>query len=308
MDDTSLPADNQTNTGDADRTSTAQQPTYVPKHAAESSAAAQPPESAQPSDTDAASDAASDSSVPPCVIADDLGVTGDEGPVYGPLSVVIPGDGLTLLTGRGGSGRTALALTIAGRMRPDAGDLEVLGFTDIDDIRPHVAIAGVEQIDLLDRDVRISDVLREHLSWSTPWYKPAPKPTQEYFEELTAEVFGPRTLPPMSAYISQLAAVDKHLIRISLALHPADGSEIGLLVVDDLEQVHSPVERMTLFSRLLAISERIPVVVNSAEELPTDILPAERQVLLDTNAGHFSPEVAGVDRRLLKLLRKESHR
>ena len=68
----------------------------------------------------------SNDDIPPAVIAEGIGINGDQGPVFGPLDFTIPGQGLTVLAGRRGSGRTALALAISGRMKVDSGRLEVL--------------------------------------------------------------------------------------------------------------------------------------------------------------------------------------
>ena len=55
------------------------------------------------------------------VTAVNLALRGTEGPVFGPLTFTAPASGLTVLSGRGGSGRTALALTLAGRMASTTG-------------------------------------------------------------------------------------------------------------------------------------------------------------------------------------------
>ena len=80
------------------------------------------------------------------VEAQDLELKGDEGKVFGPLSFAVPSQGLTNLLGKGGSGRTALALVLSGRMKPTGGSLSVLGESKPRPIRSRVAIAGVEQI------------------------------------------------------------------------------------------------------------------------------------------------------------------
>ena len=104
------------------------------------------------------------------VTAVNLALRGTEGPVYGPLTFTAPASGLTVLSGRGGSGRTALALTLAGRMASTTGEVTVLGKTKRSKIRQMVAVAGVEQIDALDRDVTIRTALSEHLNWSRWWW------------------------------------------------------------------------------------------------------------------------------------------
>ncbi|MDO5731588.1 ATP-binding cassette domain-containing protein [Corynebacterium sphenisci] len=223
------------------------------------------------------------------VLARGLGVTAAEGRVYGPIDVAVPATGVTVLSGRGGSGRTALALTIAGRMRPTEGRLMVLGETRRAAIRRRVAIAGVDQIDLLDRDLRVGRVLTEHRYWSQPVWRPARTVDEDYLADLAGELYGSRTLPPLDAYVSQLPGLDRHLLRIAMALNPAHGGEIGLLIVDDLEQVHELDERIILLTRLVELSHRIPVVINAVNPLPHALVPPQRQVRLDTDASHITP-------------------
>ncbi|WP_075727790.1 hypothetical protein [Corynebacterium aquilae] len=243
----------------------------------------------------------------PAVIAEGIGVTGDQGPVFGPLDFTIPGEGLTVLAGRGGSGRTALALTISGRMRPNNGTLEVLGDTNPRAFRRHVAIAGVEEIDQLDRDVKLSTVFTEHLAWTRPWFSLRKKADEDYYRRLCEPVFGDRTLPPLDAYVSQISGLDRILIRISLALAPAGGDEIRMLVMDDIEQVHEIDDRLVLIGILARLSETMPVVVNAVNELPKEIMPHYTLIELFTDAGHLQPENAGGISDLVDTIRSDMH-
>lgn len=230
------------------------------------------------------------------VVAKDLSLTGNEGPVYGPLSFTVPAKGVTILSGSGGGGRTALALTIAGRMKPGSGELNVLGHTKRSEIRNRVAIAGVEQVDLLDRDVTVKTLLTEHLNWSRHWWSIQKSADQEYLETIAGDVFGPRSLPPLKAYVSELHGVDKHLLRMALALHPANGHDIELLVVDDLEQIHEIADQHLLLARLGEISRDIPVIVNAVNPLPEGLINIQRVIELDTAGGHIKPAHTGYQR------------
>ncbi|PRQ11831.1 hypothetical protein C1Y63_04095 [Corynebacterium sp. 13CS0277] len=230
---------------------------------------------------------------PPAVIAEGIGITGDQGPVFGPLDFSIPGEGLTVLAGRGGSGRTALALAISGRMKIDSGHLEVLGETKPRSFRRHVAIAGVEEIDQLDRDVKLKTVFTEHRAWTRPWLAWTRPADEEYFRSLCEPVFGSRSLPPLDVYVSQIGALDRILIRIALALHPADGAEINMLVMDDIDQVKEYDDWMALLATLVRLSEQMPVVVNSVNDIPAEILPDYTLIELFTDAAHLQPEHTG---------------
>ena len=200
-----------------------------------------------------------------------------------------------MLIGRGGSGRTALALCISGRMKLGSGSLTVLGETTARHIRPHVAIAGIEEIDSLDRDVRVKTIVTEHLVWSRPWLSWTPPVSQEKYEELCSETFGKRDLPPLDVYVSQLSGLDRILLRIALALNPADGKRIDMLVMDDLDQVREYGERLILVKILHRIAENIPVVVNAVNELPGDFMPDHHQIELDAEGYHLQPENVGAD-------------
>lgn len=227
------------------------------------------------------------------VVAKGLSLEGNEGPVYGPLSFTVPARGLTILSGSGGGGRTALALTIAGRMKPGSGELRVLDHTKRAEIRDRVAIAGVEQVDLLDRDVTVKTLLTEHLNWSRHWWSLRKTADQDYLENIASEIFGPRSLPPLDAYVSELHGVDKHLLRMALALHPANGHDIELLVVDDLEQIHEVADQYLLLMRLAEISKDIPVIVNAVNPIPDGLIEIQQVIELDTEGGHIRPRHTG---------------
>ncbi|MGP5659386.1 ABC transporter ATP-binding protein [Corynebacterium falsenii] len=227
------------------------------------------------------------------VKAEGISLTGDEGKVFGPLDFEIPAQGLTNLLGAGGSGRTALALVLSGRMKLSDGHLEVLGMTKHTHIQKHVAIAGVDQIDLLERSVKVQDILTENKAWQKVWFAPTRKADEDDLREFCGYVYGDRDLPPLDVYISQLTNLDKQLMRISLALHPAHGGPIEMLVMDDLEQVREMGDREVLLHMLQRISNDIPVVVNSVNPITDMIEPAE-VIELDTNLGHAVPEHVGL--------------
>lgn len=234
-----------------------------------------------------------DAATPPAIIAKDLSLAAEGGPVYGPLTFTVPNQGVTILSGKGGSGRTALALTLAGRMKADSGTLEVLGHSKLRDIRTRVAIAGVEQVDLLDRDVTVRTLLSEHLNWSLPWWHLAKKADEEYLEDIAGAVFGPRSLPPIDAYVSALPGLDRHLLRMALALQPAHGHDTELLVIDDLEQIHEIADRNLLLLRVGEIAKDIPVVVNATNPIPDNLIDIAANVELDTDRSHIRPEHTG---------------
>lgn len=225
----------------------------------------------------------------PAVIARDLTLDGDEGPVFGPLNFELPGRGVTALTGTGGSGRTALALVLSGRMKPTSGELSVFGETKHSAIRHRVAIAGVDQIDLLERSVTVRDVITENKAWSSRWYQPLHRAGKEDLLRVCGEVYQDRRLPPLDAYISQLSNLDKILLRIALALRPVNGDQVDMLIVDNVEQVREHSDFLELLTTFARLGQHLAVVINSVNPLPPEA-PEHSEVELDTNAGHVDED------------------
>lgn len=210
------------------------------------------PGSAAPRATVATSDATPTRR--PTVIASGLRLHGNRGLVYGPLDMTARAGALTIVQGPQGGGRSSLLLTIAGRMVPDKGSsLEVLGEqlpARRNAVQRRAAIAGFAGIDDLDEAVTVADMVRERLTWLTPWYRRAPKVTQALFAEMAVPVFGERPIPRVSSMVWDLDEVDSMLLRLTLAMaqHPE------LLVVDDVDQVHDWVRREVVWHRLEAIA------------------------------------------------------
>ena len=82
----------------------------------------------------------------PAVAARGIEMRGPWGPVYGPIDLDIDAGGVTVLVCPAGSGRTALLLTLAGRMLPVKGELTVFGRRgrDVCDWRSSISASFVE--------------------------------------------------------------------------------------------------------------------------------------------------------------------
>lgn len=192
-----------------------------------------------------------------------LRLHGARGVVYGPVDLdVAPGE-LAVLHGPQGGGRSSLLLTLAGRMRPDAGgELVVLG-TPLPRGRRAVqrtaAVAGFSGVDDLDESVTVASTVRERLTWLSPWYRRAPRVGQALVDAATRDVFGPRPSPRADSVVWDLDEVDVMLLRISLAMLQRP----RLLVVDDVDQVHDTVRRRFVWSRLEAVAATGVTVVAS---------------------------------------------
>ncbi|UJP39308.1 ATP-binding cassette domain-containing protein [Cellulomonas palmilytica] len=204
---------------------------------------------------------------PAAVVARGLALHGERGVVYGPVDLDVPADGLTVVQGPQGAGRSSLLLTLAGRMVPDTGSsLTVLGRSlprERDRVQREAAVAGFAGIDELDDSVTVGEVVRERLAWLAPWYRRVPRVDQRTFTTLARPVFGERPLPRVTSVVWDLDEVDTLLLRVTLAM----AQRPRLLVVDDVDQVHDTTRRATLWSRLEAIAEAGTTVVASVASL-----------------------------------------
>lgn len=194
--------------------------------------------------------------------ADDLALTAKRGAVYGPVTLRI-GDGVTVLCGPAGSGRTSALLTLAGRMRHGSGTAEVLGYSlprHARAVQKETSIAGFDGIDSLEVSVSVGAAVRERQAWLAPWWSFITRPRNADFATLAGPVFGPVALPGVATTIWDLDEVQAMLLRVTLAMlsHPS------ILFVDQIEQLQSPASRRVLWERLDAIAASGTAVVVAA--------------------------------------------
>lgn len=152
----------------------------------------------------------------------------------------------------------------------------------------------MEDIDALDRNVSVREVFTEHKVWSSRWFSWQRPADEDYQRELCAEVYGKRDLPPLDVYVSQISGLDRILIRICLALNPANGAEIEMLVMDDLEQVRELEDRMILLEILERLSHKMPVIINAVNPLPEEMALPHTRIDLFTDASHLQPKHKGL--------------
>ncbi|GAA4061997.1 ABC transporter ATP-binding protein [Nonomuraea soli] len=91
------------------------------------------------------------------IVAKDLSVEG----VFSDVTLSAASGELTVVAGAAGSGRTSLLLTLAGRMRPSSGTLTVAGHARPRQIRRVAALALVDGVTDLDRQLTVREHLRE---------------------------------------------------------------------------------------------------------------------------------------------------
>ncbi len=194
--------------------------------------------------------------------ADDLALTAKRGTVYGPVTLRI-GDGVTVLCGPAGSGRTSALLTLAGRMRQGSGTAEVLGHPlpgRARAVQKQTSIAGFDGIDSLEVSVSVGAAVRERQAWLAPWWSFVSRPRNADFAALAGPVFGSVPLPAVDTTIWDLDEAQAMLLRVTLAMlsHP------GILFVDQIEQLQSPDSRRIVWERLSAIAANGTAVVVAA--------------------------------------------
>ncbi|MCF4006543.1 hypothetical protein L1O03_05040 [Corynebacterium uropygiale] len=144
----------------------------------------------------------------------------------------------------------------------------------------YCALAGVSELDGLERLVPVRTVVREQLAWATSWWKHTPRPEDSDYPALAQLLDLDITLDDT---VDDLRARDRFLLRIVLAL--LSRPDASLLIVDDIDQVKSMTVRDEVFFRLKNLSQRIPVIVNSSNPDTTGtvdralwISPEERDV------------------------------
>jgi predicted ABC-type transport system involved in lysophospholipase L1 biosynthesis ATPase subunit len=211
----------------------------------------------------------------PAVVARGLAVSGPSGPVYGPVDLDVDVGGVSVLICAAGTGRTALLMTLAGRMRPDRGTLSVFGATEPRRIFDRAAIADIDGLDAVAESVTVRDALTEQMRWNAPWYRVVRRADAAALEAVCAPVFGDLPLPPLTEYVEELSELDGLLLRIALA----NTARPPLLVVGDLDRVTSDHSRELLLHRLIDLGERQTVITATVNGVTTDAVRA--QIVVD---------------------------
>lgn len=198
------------------------------------------------------------------VRASGLQLDGRRGRIYGPLDLDIAAGTVNLVTGRAGSGRTSLLLTLVGRMRPNRGsDLVVLGRplpARAAGVQRRSAAVGVHGLDDLDEEVTVAAAVRERKAWLAPWYRTVRSPDDDLVAEICSSVFGRNEVPRARQLIHQLDETTNLQLRLALAML----SEPQLVVVDDIDALHDTDSRRLVWESLRALAEHGVTVIASA--------------------------------------------
>ncbi|MGU3500702.1 ATP-binding cassette domain-containing protein [Mycobacterium sp. C31M] len=185
---------------------------------------------------------------------------GPWGPVYGPIDLDVDAGGVTALIHPAGTGRTALLLTLAGRMRPESGTVTAFGDNDARKIFANTALANIDALDKIAESVTVRDLVTELRRWDAPWYRFIGKATETDLAAVCASTFGDTPLPDLGAYFDQIGELAQVLLRIALA----NTGTPPLLVVGDLDRITDYGNRAVVLDRLIALGEQQTVITASA--------------------------------------------
>lgn len=181
---------------------------------------------------------------------------------------ITAGEGLTLLNTHRESSSTLLSLALAGRYRPRSGEVEIAGKTKARDRFKVTALAGVTEIDSLERLVPVREVVREQVAWSQPFFSITPRNQ----EKLKAHKLVEPWLEPLELAdldfdkeVGEIHVLDRFRVRVLLAL--VARPDAALLIVDDIDQLKQVDLRNMMLANLREVARQVPVLVNTVNDL-----------------------------------------
>jgi ABC-type multidrug transport system ATPase subunit len=198
------------------------------------------------------------------VRAHGLGVRGPLGPVFSDVTCAIGAGELAAIAGPGGSGRTSLLLTLAGRMRPGSGRVSVGGHDlprQAREVRGLVAVAQAGDAVALSDWWRVHETIDHRALLLRRRISPA---------EVEA-VFGRVELNVSpNAYVRELGPLQRTLLAVALA--SLEGRPA--LVVDDLDGGVDAAAQRHLWRTLATLADAGTTVLAAA----VDVTPADGTV------------------------------
>ncbi|MEO9329101.1 ATP-binding cassette domain-containing protein [Gordonia aurantiaca] len=186
-----------------------------------------------------------------------LSVEASWGHIFGPIDLRVLTGGVTVLAGPDGRGRTALLLTLAGRMRPSSGELSAFGRTnDAQHLFNQAAVAWIDEVDGIQQAIRVRDVVTELIRWSSPWWKWVTPAREDDLERVCRPVFGPYPLPDLESFVEELPELTAALFRIAIGNH----RQPPLLVVGGVDKLTRRENQIHLMERLVDLGRSQTVI------------------------------------------------
>ena len=205
------------------------------------------------------------------VSASALTLSGPDGLVYNDVSVSLPIGDRLFVHGPSGSGKSALLLTIAGRMAFDAGRLRVNGYLlpqETAAVRRTVALAEMRGVNDLDDNLTVDQLIAERLSirsfslWVSGSRVTPVRDELNDALEYAYDVAGLRADDVLgSTRLSSLGSLERKVLGVVLALT----EDPRVVVIDDVDGLRSAESIAMFWSALehLLIGRNVTVVASA---------------------------------------------
>ncbi|MGA9100819.1 MMPL family transporter [Aeromicrobium sp.] len=222
------------------------------------------------------------------VSASALTLAGTQGTVYNDVSISLPAGDRLVVHGPSGSGKSALLLTIAGRMPFDTGRLRVNGFLlpqETTAVRKSVALGETRGVNDLEDNLTVDQLIAERLSIRSfgLWVSRSRiTPVRDRLNQAIEHAHDVAGLPsepvPGTAHLSDLDPLARKLLGVVLALT----ENPRIVVIDDVDDLRAS-ELVARFWSALdhLLDERDITVVASIQSIDSAPEPSDHLHLLE---------------------------
>ena len=208
----------------------------------------------------------------------DWGLSGKQGEVFSGIDLDVPRGSVVIIQGAAGSGKTALLLSIAGRMRVTSGEGHV-GEHNIREqsrrVREQVSVGHIAGLTDLENDFTLAQHIAERLIMLQPWYKPwVSKSSLREVVDVIRETFESASevldrLPEGKfstsdathadfliddegkTFVSELSELQKFLLELGLA----SLAQAPVLVLDNIDYLREREDRARAWAAILIYQE-----------------------------------------------------
>jgi putative drug exporter of the RND superfamily len=195
--------------------------------------------------------------------AEGLTLAGRGGPAAA-VDLAAPAGGVLVVHGPQGSGKTALLLALAGRLQVQAGHARVAGHllpSQMAAVRSRVALAELPGINDLDATRTVEQHIAERIATlSLRLWVPRARVAEvlNQVDDAIVAATGQRATLGRGTVVADLLPLERRVLALVLALIGAP----PVLVVDDVDTLHTPAEREQLWRALAWLSGRATIVAS----------------------------------------------